>query len=135
MTELVNDMKDITKHDFQVFAKVLRAFADAVDSDPEMAAKILNNGDGGKNGKRGGDKVPGCDGGRVRDLDLFAIARKKDKEELALYLAAFNTDELKWLLKKHHLGCVKRKSVESIAAYMADKLKNMTADVFLRHEK
>ena len=132
-------MRDISKHDFRVFAKVLRALADAVDSDPDLAASILSNGDGSKSGKERGSgdrgKMPGDDGGRVRNLDLFAVARQKDKEELVLYLTTFSADELKWLLKKHHLGCIRRRSVESIAAYMADKLKNMTADVFLRHEK
>lgn len=124
----------IDKKDFQTFGRVLCILGESFVKDPEKWLEKLNplldEGD------KTVDKIEIKESTeRLKDFQLYDIAKLQTIEELTLTLKQFTLDELRLILKEYKLGYSKLKSVNSLAEYIADQAKKRTTDVFQHHEK
>lgn len=127
-------MSMIDKKDFQAFGRVLCILGESFAKDPEKWLEklkpLLDDSDRivGKNEIKERTE-------RLKDFQLYEVAKLENIEELTLKLKQFTSDELRLMLKEYKLGYSKLKSVSALAEYIADQAKKRTTDVFQHHEK
>jgi len=124
----------IDKKEFQTFGRVLCILGESFAKDPEKWLEklnpLLNEED------KTVDKIEIKESTeRLKDFQLYDVAKLQTIEELTLTLKQFTLDELRLILKEYKLGYSKLKSVNSLAEYIADQAKKRTTDVFQHHEK
>ena len=127
-------MSMIDKKDLQAFGRVLCILGESFAKDPDKWLETLKPliGEGDKTADKSETKEKTV---RLKDFQLYEIAKLQTIEELALTLKQFTLDELRMILKEYKLGYSKLKSVNSLAEYIADQAKKRTTDVFQHHEK
>jgi hypothetical protein len=124
----------IDKKDLQAFGRVLCILGESFAKDPDKWLETLKPlvGEGDQTADKSEIKEKTV---RLKDFQLYEIAKLQTIEELALTLKQFTLDELRMILKEYKLGYSKLKSVNSLAEYIADQAKKRTTDVFQHHEK
>jgi hypothetical protein len=71
----------------------------------------------------------------IESILIHEIAKDKTKEELISYLKEYNSEQLRHLVKFFHLGAIgNKKSVSSLATYIAEEVKKRSIDVFRDNE-
>ncbi|WP_027340407.1 hypothetical protein [Halonatronum saccharophilum] len=122
---------NITKEDIIGFGKVLEQFGKVVQQDPNIVLDFISN------LKQNNEKNNSNDEIDEEKLDLVNLFKKSNElleENFIDYLSGFKIKELKYLLKKHHLGGSKITKKQKIIQHIVDNLSKRSNDVFREYK-
>jgi hypothetical protein len=118
-------MSDISQNDIESFGKVLIALGEAIKGNPKIVLDFINSVQIEKSSKE-----ERSDFNRIKNFNLYELAKDKTKDELICQLKQFDVAELRYLIKELRLGSTKAKSIDNLSEYIADQAKKRTTDVF-----
>lgn len=124
-------MADITEKDIVAFGRVLRAIGIACTRRPGRIVELIAGEDVGD------AEGPSLDDPRFRELaalNLFDLAKGKSRAELLAMFEKYDTQQLRYLIRRHRLGAVKSKSSGVLSEHLVDQVMKRGVDVFRSHE-
>jgi hypothetical protein len=139
-------MSDITSKDIESFGRVLQLIGQLCMDNPKQVLSLLFHADSvdtgppqrkqtGKPGQKSDPQdLTASHLTDVAELNIFAIAKDMERAPLLTFLRRFDTEQLRFLIRRYRFGALKSKSADDMAEHIADQVLKRRVDVFKMHD-
>lgn len=125
-------IKRITSKDVEAFGRVLEALGQLLQSKPGALLSLLTEDRGEPDSHDNADAE--VDTAKMDTFSLFDAAKGNDGQELANQLTGFSYNELRYLVKRYHLGGTRLRSKDQLVHYIVQQATKRMTDVFREHQ-
>lgn len=128
-------LKQITAKDIKTFGVVLEALAQKIQTNPELILNIIEIKTEQPAKKTvNTNKKKDINSDKVNNFSLFEMARALTEAELVAKLNTFTVEELKYMIKRYHLGTTNKRKKEYIIEFIVDHARKRAVDIFREHD-